>query len=336
MGLRTQEDLRGSEPARVGWLVAVALLLFLIWSNTFIGIGYLLGADHSSARFGWISLTVARFVPVFPICVLYSVAPGRWPKTKAILRQRWRRLTVSGLLAVPGYNAALYFGQEHGVPAPVASVTTTLAPIFILGLSILFLGERLTLRRAFGFLLCISGMGVIGLARSGSSQTAYPLVVAVTALAPACWSLFSVLTKPMMRTIDSVHWTYLAIAIGSIPGLLLLPWFGGPELRALDAIGWGWLIYLSILATVVGFALWTWLLRHLPASTVGLTVFLNPPLTTISKVALAAALPATFAFQVTPLEEVGGAIVLAGLGIAVIHRPRPSTNLPDRRVDSQR
>ena len=317
-----KKDARPAGAVRSAWLVAVAIFLFLIWSNTFIGIGFLLGAEHSSARFDWLSLAIARFVPVFPICVLYSVLPRRWPRTKEILRQRWRRLTLSGLLAVPGYNAALYFGQEHGVPAPVASLTTTLAPIFILVLSILFLGERLTVRRALGFLCCIFGMGIISFARSGGLGAAYPLVVAVTALAPACWSLFSVLTKPMMRTIDSVHWTYLAIAIGSIPGLLLLPWFGGPELLALDAVGWSWLLYLAILATVVGFALWTWLLRHLPASTVGLTVFLNPPLTTISKVLLAALLPATFAFHVTPLEGLGGAVVLAGLGIGLLQRPR--------------
>lgn len=307
---------------RTAWLVGVALLLFLIWSNTFIGIGFLLGAEHSDARFGWLSLTVARFVPVFPICATYCLTPKRWPQTRAIVRQRWKRLTFAGLLAVPCYNASLYFGQQHGVPAPVASVTTTLAPIFILLFSITFLGERLTTRRALGLAFCILGMAVISVGRSGGSNAAYPVVVAITALAPLSWSLFSVLTKPMMETIDPVHWTYLAITIGSIPGLFLLPWFGGPEFLALDAVGWSWLLYLSVLATVLGFALWTWLLRHLPASTVGLTIFLNPPLTTISKVALAAALPAAFAFRVTPLEGLGGAIVLGGLSIAVLHRPR--------------
>ena len=315
-----------TEPPRTvrsSGLVAVVVFLFLIWSNTLIGIGYLLGADHSSARFDWISLTVARFVPAFPICAIYCLAPKRWAKTREVLRQRWRRLTLAGLLAVPGYNAALYFGQEHGVPAPVASVTTTLAPIFILVLSILFLGERLTLRRGAGFFLCICGMVVISLGRAGEGSTAYPLVVATTALAPLTWSIFSVLTKPMMRTIEPVHWTYLAIAIGSVPGLILLPWFGGPELLALDLVGWSWLLYLSILATVVGFALWAWLLRHLPASTVGLTIFLNPPLTTLSKVFLALLLPATFAFQVTPIEGLGGAIVLSGLALGMLQQPRP-------------
>ena len=308
-------------PQESRWFLLIALLLFLIWSNTFIGIGYLLGAEHDGARFDWKALTVARFLPVFPICLAYCLAPSRIQATRTVLARRWRRVVVAGLLAVPGYNAALYFGQQHGVPAPIASVTTTLAPIFILILSIWFLGERLTIRRGLGFLLCIGGMALISLARPMGSQSTYPIVVAVTALAPACWSVFSVITKPMMREVDSVHWTYLAIAAGSLPLVLVSPWIGGPELVHLDAVGWSWLLYLAILATVIGFALWTWLLRHLPASTVGLTVFLNPPLTTVSKVVLAAALPATFAFRVTPLEGLGGALVLFGLAVGVLQRP---------------
>jgi drug/metabolite transporter (DMT)-like permease len=299
-------------------LGAVTLLLFLIWSNTFIAIGYLLGAESRSARFDWVSLTIARFIPVLPICLVYCLLPRRWPVTVQVVRRHWRRLIAAGLMAVPFYNCALYFGQQHGVPAPVASLTTTLAPIFILVFSILFLGEKLTIRRALGFGLCIVGMGVISFARRGSEAAAYPLVIAVTALAPLSWSCFSVLTKPMTRTVDPVHWTFLALVFGSLPGLFLLPWSGGPEMWALDGFGWGALLYLSLLATVVGFAIWTWLLRHLPASTVGLTVFLNPPLTTISKAVLAVAIPSVFTFGATPMEGVGGAIVLAGLAVGIL------------------
>lgn len=307
----------GPAPVRASWLAATAVLLFVVWSNTFIGIGLLLGGERSAARFDWLSLTSARFAVVFPICLAYCLLPRHRAVTAMVLRRHWRRLLLSGFLAVPGYNLALYYGQQHGVPAPVASLATTLAPIFILLLSITFLGERLTPRRIAGFLLCLVGMGVISFARGNGGTSTYPLYVAITALAPACWACFSVLTKPMTAELDSTHWTYLAVTVGSIPGILALPWIGGPEMLRLDATGWAWLLYLGLLATVLGFAAWSWLLRHLPASTVGLTIFLNPPLTTLSKIILAAALPATFAFHVTLLEGVGGAIVLGGLALAV-------------------
>ena len=321
----------GVESVRLGppgWVLgALTLFLFLIWSNTFIAIGYLLGAESTAARFDWISLTVARFTPVLPICLVYCVLPRRWPETVRVVRAHWRRLAACALLAVPGYNCALYFGQQHGVPAPVASLTTTLAPFFILVLSIAFLGEKLTARRALGFGLCILGMGVISFGRRGGGAAAYPVVVAVTALAPLSWSCFSVLTKPVTRTVDPVHWTYLALVVGSFPGLILLPWRGGPEMASLDAAGWAAILFLALFATVAGFAIWTWLLRHLPASTVGLTIFLNPPLTTMSKAILAAAIPAAFAFRMTSLEGAGGTIVLLGLAVGLLQRRSSGTPL---------
>ena len=43
-------------------LVVAALGLFLVWSNSFIAISYLLGADKAAARLDWRALTtrVAR------------------------------------------------------------------------------------------------------------------------------------------------------------------------------------------------------------------------------------------------------------------------------------
>jgi len=60
---------------------------------------------------------------------------------------------------------------------------------------------------------------------------------------------------------------------------------------------------------------WWWLVVHLPASSAGFTVFLDPPMTLASPVRLAAVLPATFAFAPRPLERGGG--VPAGMGVAL-------------------
>ena len=68
---------------------------------------------------------------------------------------------------------------------------------------------------------------------------------------------------------------------------------GGPML-ALDATGWTAVLYLSVLCPLLGYWIWTWLLRHLPASTLGFTVFFNPPLTTTSKMLLSLLFPAVF------------------------------------------
>jgi drug/metabolite transporter (DMT)-like permease len=147
--------------------------------------------------------------------------------------------------------------------------------------------------------------------------TAYPLLVAVTSLAPLGWSIYSVLSKPLTGRIPPLLWTYLAVAIGGVFLLPLIPGSAWAEWRVLDAPGWGALLYLTLPCTVLGFAVWTWLLKYLPASSVGFTVFLNPPLTTASKWVLAAFAPATFVFSIRSQEWLGGALALLGLWIAL-------------------
>jgi O-acetylserine/cysteine efflux transporter len=160
-------------------------------------------------------------------------------------------------------------------------------------------------------------MLLISLAKEGVDGAAYPLLIAITALAPLCWSVYSVVSKPMAGRVPPIVWTYLTIALGGLLTLPLMPTTVWGEVAALDAPGWGAVLYLAVPCTVLGYALWNWLLRFLPASTVGFTVFLNPPLTTASKFLLAAWLPATFAFAIRPLEWAGGVVTLAGLAIAV-------------------
>jgi drug/metabolite transporter (DMT)-like permease len=166
-------------------------------------------------------------------------------------------------------------------------------------------------------------MGLVAFARRGELGGTYPLTVAITALAPLSWSIYTVLSKPLASRVPPLLWTYLTVGLG---GLLLLPLLPGPvwaRCRDLDGTGWAAVLYLTFPCTVLGFALWTWLLKHVPASSAGFTVFLNPPLTTISKLALAAAAPAVFIFHVTGQELTGGVIALAGLLIAVAPRRRP-------------
>lgn len=307
---------------RNGLYLAAALGLFLIWSNSFVAISYLVGGEGAAASLDWVSLAVGRFLPVGPVCLAYCLLWRRRESLALVRRHPWRT-AAGGLLAVPGYNLALAYGQEHGVPPPVASLTSALVPLFVMLLAAAFLGERLTRRRVAAFLIAVSGLVVIAAGKGDAGSVAeYGRVIAVTALAPLSWSLYSIVSKPVTAAGEPLLWTYLTIAAGSLPLLAIAPWAGGPELLALPAAGWAALLYLSILCTLLGYAVWVWLLRYLPASTVGFTVFLNPPLTTLSKLALSLAFPAVFLWRMNASEWLGGGLALAGLALAVWPRRR--------------
>jgi drug/metabolite transporter (DMT)-like permease len=172
-----------------------------------------------------------------------------------------------------------------------------------------------------GFAISVSGMTLVASAGKGTLGQAYPLLVLITACAPLAWSGYSILAKPLGGRVDFLVWTYLSITVGSLFLLPLLPGAAWRQWSTLDGPGWFALVYLSLPCTVLGFALWTWLLKHLPASTVGLTVFLNPPFTTVSKLLLSAVIPSVFMFTVGGRDILGGALALIGLGIAVVRRP---------------
>lgn len=297
-------------------LGAAMLGLFLMWSNSFIAISFLLGSDLAPAQFNWVGLTVARFLLIAPLCAGFCFLRRRRAALH-ILRHHWRRVILAGLAAVPSYNFPLYYGQEHGVPAPVASLTTALLPLIVIVLAGLFLGERLRRRHGLGLLVSLVGMAVVASSRLDELGLTYPLLVMITALAPLSWSLYTVISKPLMGKIDLLVWTYLSISVGSVFLIPFLPGAAWEQWSHLDGAGWAALVYLSVPCTVFGFALWTWLLKHLPASTVGLSVFLNPPLTTLSKLALAALAPSVFVFTVSGQDLIGGFLAMVGLVIAV-------------------
>lgn len=320
-----------------GWTyIAIAVALFLVWSNSFIAASYLLGGERPAAQFDWLGLSAARFSPLVPLCLVYCLGFRR-RACLALLRRHPLRLIVSGLLAVPAYNLALYYGQQHGVPPPVAALTSALTPLLLLVFAAVALGERLTMRRIAAFVIALAGLFTISLSRGGfAGLPTFGILLAITAIAPVSWSIYTVLSKAVVgarqlsqlrvvaepevavRVVASpLDWTYLTMGIGSLPLLALLPFHGGRELVALSPGGWLALFHLSVLSAFVGYAVWSWLLRHLPASTVAFFVFLNPPLTLVSKLALSFALPSLFVWHLNRLELVGSALALAGLATAI-------------------
>lgn len=317
-------------PARVsrGALLAVTLALFLVWSNTFLAFEVLLAPREGPAPLGWLDLVVARFTPVFLLCGVWCFAFRR-RESLAILRRFPLRLVLCGALAVPLYNGFLYYAMAHRVSGPIASVLTTLSPLWIVLLGVFWLGERLGWRQVAGLILGFAGVTLVATAKDGGDGS-YGWNVALCAVAPLCWAVYTALTKPVMRDLSPLLWSYLVLVVGSLPLVVLLPFCGGPPMLALGAREWALVLYLSFFATIFGNGVWSWLLKHLPASTTGLTVFLNPPLTTASKTVLSVLFPAAFAFAISAQEWIGGGIALAGVALAVLSR-RPTPPTPARR-----
>jgi drug/metabolite transporter (DMT)-like permease len=312
-------------PASTVALVVATLALFLVWSNTWLVFEVLLAPKHGAAPMTWIDLLVARFALVAPICAAYCFGVRR-SESIAIVRRHPVRLLLCGLLSTPIYNGVVLFAMGHEVKGPVASLISALAPLYLVAIGAMALHERIRRTQLVGLVLGFAGVALVASAKEGSGAHGWP--VALLAVAPLAWAGYTALTRSVARTVSPLLWTYLVLVVGGAPMLFALPFHGGPAMTRLDAGGWALLLYLALLASVFGNAVWSWLLRHLPASTTGFTVFLNPPLTAASKAVLAVAMPAAFTFSIVAREWIGGAMALAGVAVAVLRTRRPSPMTP--------
>jgi len=285
------------------------VLLFVIWSNAFTAIKYL------REVFTPMELVLARFLPVAIFCaVCLLVVPRMRRESAAALRRAPLGLIAMGLAGVSGYNFFLYIGQSEIKPG-AAALLTTLAPLITLLLAIVFLKERVPLRRAIGIFIAFAGLyivvrwGRVGLGRVTGISHAELRYVLITALAPLSWSIYTIIGKRLLAEISPVVVTYLTIIIGTIPFL------GAGNERffhtaaSLTATHWIALMHLSVLCTLVGFWIWFKALSRLSTTSVASFVYLNPPFAALFGWLF-------FGEEITGFFIAGAAVVLLGLYLA--------------------
>jgi drug/metabolite transporter (DMT)-like permease len=256
-----------------GVIFAALFGLFIVWSNSYHAIAYLRRDLHISAM----NLVTLRYGPVLPCALAYCLA--RRQALRALFARDGWAVLLMGLMTVPAYNLALNWGQAR-VPPVTASLIVAMNPVFTLVLAMLFLGERARALKIAG--MAVAFLGVYLLVRTqqhafGAGYLPYALVVL---LAPLAWAIATVAGKPVTARSDPLLLTFASMGLGSLPfGVALATGAGGVHaiLTTLPATGWIALAHLTILCTLVGFAIWFWALQHLSASTVAAFVFLNPP-----------------------------------------------------------
>jgi drug/metabolite transporter (DMT)-like permease len=308
----------GRDPDLISGLTMKLLLvlLFVIWSNAFTAIKYLREVMSP------MELVLARFLPASVFCLVYLLTvPRLRNESAAILRKAPARLVAMGLTGVAGYNFFLYIGQSEIKPG-AAALLTTLAPLFTLLGAVVFLRERVPFRRVLGILIAFAGLyvvvrwGKVGLGRVIGVSHAELRYVLITALAPLCWTIYTIVGKNLLAKTSAVTVTYLTIIIGTLPFLAAAgrPFFAA--LASFSPMHWIALAHLTVLCTLVGFWIWFAALKSMPATSVSSFVYLNPPF---------AALFGSLFFHeaITGFFIFGAAVVLFGLYLAQSNVTRP-------------
>jgi drug/metabolite transporter (DMT)-like permease len=222
----------------------------------------------------------------------------------------------------------LFIAMDVGMPTGLASlVLQASAPCTVL-LGAVFLRERLTARQGIGIGLAVLGLAAIAASRA---QSAALLPVLLTLCGALGWA-FGNLCNRLAAPPKPMHLTLWMCVVPVVPLFAASALVEGngctsvPTLFTAEGLpGLGALLYVALLATVVGSGIWTWLMRRYPAGVVAPYSLLVP----VVGIALSAAVLG----EQPSVVELGSAVLIVG-GV-LLGTPRAIRTEPDDVVGTE-
>jgi drug/metabolite transporter (DMT)-like permease len=276
------------------------VLLSFIWGLAFVAIRVL------DTELSFINLTLLRWFVASAgyLSLLPFVGRPRAPFSRVDLP----RLLLIGFFNVAGYHLSLNYA-EITVSAGLAGLLISLGPVFSALLAVTLLKERIGRRLMLALLLAVCGAAVLSVGDLSGGPSPYgPLAVALAALS---YALFAVLAKPLVNKYGALP---VAIWAGLIGTAMLLPLISRTflsEVSVLPVSGWGALLYLSILSTVMGYSLFYTLVGKSGVSRVMIQLYLAPVFSVVGGMIL-------LGESITVETVLGGAAMLLAVWIATM------------------
>jgi drug/metabolite transporter (DMT)-like permease len=271
----------------------------LLWASAFVGI-------RSAGRaFAPGPLSLARLlVAVAALGVIGRLSGERLP-TRTQLRAAGPALLVCGLLWFGAYNLALNAGERR-VDAGTAAMLVNVGPVLIAVLAGILLREGFPRALFAGCAVAFAGVTVIAVA--SSSHTATTAGVLLCLAAALAYAGGVVTQKVVLRSLSGTQTIFLCCVIGAVA---CLPFAGRLAHELGDAPGGsiGWLVYLGLAPTALGFSTWAYALRRTDAGRLAATTYLVPPLSILLGWLWLGEGPASLAY-------LGGALCLAGVAVS--------------------
>ncbi|WP_280191364.1 EamA family transporter [Delftia sp. PS-11] len=279
---------------------ARALLVIVIWGTNFVAMKF--GLQTLSPML----LSALRFVAA-SLPFLLFVRPPR--------SVGWRYLAAYGVVQGVGQFGLLFLGLKLGMPAGMASVVLQTQAFVTLLLAAFFLNEPARLWHWLGLVVSLCGLMAIGSAH-GEGSDAMTLAGFLLTVGSACmWAVSNLITRYAARS--GPYEPFAFIVWSSVfpiaPLLALAVWTDGVDtvvrqLQGIDLTAIAAILYLALLATLLGYGLWTRLLQRYSAGTVAPLSLMVPVVGLLSAMLLLGERP-------TPMQWLGTLAVLAGMCI---------------------
>lgn len=239
----------------------LALAVVLIWGFNFVvvkvGLQGLPPILFTALRFACAALPMAFFIrrPALP----------------------WRLLAGYALFQFALQFTLLFSGMKLGFPPGLASLVIQLQAFFTIGLAVLMLGERPLKTQLLGALIAFTGMVMVAAhIEAQATLIGFAMVVA----AGLSWGVGNIFTKRSGK-VDALALVVWGSLLAAPPLLLASFAIEGPAAIAAAMQGMNWLLAGTVLfqaypTTIIGFGIWSALMRKYPTATIAPFTLLVP------------------------------------------------------------
>jgi O-acetylserine/cysteine efflux transporter len=265
------------------------------------------------------AVALEHFPPLFMVALRFALiaVPAVLLVPRPPVPLRWLIGTGAGIGILQfGF---LYLGMAAGMPSGMASLLLQASAPFTVLIAGIWLRERLSGRQVLGVTAAVLALGVIAVHRA---QAAAFLPVALTLCGALGWAIGNVCSRQAQAP-DPFRLTLWMSVVPPLPMLALSLVVEGPRRIGRSLTGaftqealpslLG-LIYIVVIATLVGYGLWNTLLSRHPSNMVA-------PFSMLVPVVGVLASWLAFGEVLHPVEFLAGAVVVAG--VLVASRPRP-------------
>lgn len=283
----------------------IAFVVIVIWGSTFVFTKMLLLEGLTPAQ-----IFTLRFLIAYVLLLAFSLLrPGH----------RWRCSAKRDeliMVALGVTGGSVYFLAENDALNYTTTTNTSLivcsCPLFTsLLASVFYKSERQTPIQVAGMLLAVVGL-VLVVMNGHFVLHLSPLGDALAFIACLCWAFYSLLLIPANKKYDPVFITRKVFFYGlltMIPYYLFKPEelsFSSIILHPSSILSLLNLLYLGVIASMLCFLVWTWVMNKLGAVIATNWVYLNP----VSTIFFAWWL---LSEPITPWFLLGTALILSGM-----------------------
>jgi drug/metabolite transporter (DMT)-like permease len=224
-----------------------------------------------------------------------------------IEKSDWLLIALLGVINIPMNQLMFVWGLKY-TTAPNASLAYALSPAFVLLISYFINHERLSFLKTFGIVIALCGTVIVLTERGIAFGSDLFLGNVIELGASISWSFYTVLGRKAALKYGAVYSTALSMGLGFIVFSAFMTFLPIPlvPVTLLSADQVVSLMYLGVITSGLGFALWYYMLTKYEAPKVAVFNNLQPVLTTILSFLVAGNIPST-------TFVVGGVIVITGV-----------------------